>query len=266
MPSKYFLYIDILGFSDLVKSSPSQVDDLYQVIASLNVHEHSAFKAIIFSDTILVYNPQEPISASDTSYYVMFLCEFAKDLQHRLAGRDISFRALLTYGDFTHYTLNSIQCFFGQALIEAYNQEKKIQSVGLFIDHKCNAYNRYYQTLPFNDDFNFVFLTQAMQRLEREYADALPVEGWMLEQTDLLEFLVPEIIMVQSIYRNMRLYKDERVKDKYTNAWSYYKRCYPKTLAALENNDFDPNAISPSIDWQNIYNRFPEDYSYVLKS
>jgi len=266
MSSKYFLYIDILGFSDLVKSNSNKVDDLYQVIASLNVHDHSAFEAIIFSDTILIYNPQDPITPSDASYYVMFLCEFAQDLQHRLAGRDISFRALLTYGDFTHYTLNGIQCFFGQALIEAYHQEKRIQSVGLFIDHNCNKHNNYYQTLPFNDDFNFVFLTQALQRIEREYADALPVDGWMLEQTDPLEFLVSEIIMVQRIHSNMMIHEDERVREKYASAWGCYKQCYPKTLKILEDNNFNLSAISPSIDWKSICSRFPEDYSYILEN
>lgn len=34
---KYFLYIDILGFSELVKNGSNEIDELYEIIASLNV-------------------------------------------------------------------------------------------------------------------------------------------------------------------------------------------------------------------------------------
>lgn len=44
----FFLYLDILGFTDLVKEGSERIDDLYEVIASLNVHKHDAFKVIVF--------------------------------------------------------------------------------------------------------------------------------------------------------------------------------------------------------------------------
>ncbi|MDQ2730693.1 MAG: hypothetical protein M3Y56_03460 [Armatimonadota bacterium] len=263
---KYFLYIDILGFSDLVTSDPGRVHDLYQVVASLNVHRHYAFKAIVFSDTILIYNTTDPENSYDQNYLVMYLCEFAQDLQHRLAGRDISFRALLTYGDFTHYTLNGIPCFFGQALIDAHRLEKTIKSVGLFIDHSCNVYNSIFDTSPFNENLNFVFLTQSLKQLEEMYADAFPIDGWILEETDICWHLVPEVMMVQRIYENMKTHSCDKVRAKYASAWEFYRKRYPKTLSILEESKFDLNRISPSLDWKPICDSFPKDYSYILKN
>ena len=56
MTDRYLLYIDVLGFSALIDEGLGKINDLYEVIASLNVHRHDAFKVIVFSDTILVYN------------------------------------------------------------------------------------------------------------------------------------------------------------------------------------------------------------------
>ena len=54
MVQRLFLYIDILGFKDLVKSG-SRVEELYRRIDRLNVHTDRDFTCIVFSDTILVY-------------------------------------------------------------------------------------------------------------------------------------------------------------------------------------------------------------------
>ena len=56
MQKKYLLYIDILGFANLVSKKPKEVKKIYEVVNELNVHRQSEFKAIIFSDTILIYN------------------------------------------------------------------------------------------------------------------------------------------------------------------------------------------------------------------
>ena len=76
---KLLLYIDILGFSDLVKRGGA-VDDLYQTIDGLNVHQHQSFNTIVFSDTILVYNNVHPIDVSKYRIAVMYMCEFARKI------------------------------------------------------------------------------------------------------------------------------------------------------------------------------------------
>lgn len=139
--NRFFLYLDILGFTHPVKQGNGRViSDLYEVIASLNANNHDAFKVVVFSDTVVVYNVNGGDTSEDASYLIMFLCEFAQDLLHRLTNRDIYFRAVITYGDFTHYELNGIPCFFGNALIEAYNSEKELKAIGLFIHKKISQY------------------------------------------------------------------------------------------------------------------------------
>ncbi|MDQ7058867.1 MAG: hypothetical protein Q9N62_10800 [Ghiorsea sp.] len=125
MKNRLLLYIDILGFSELVSSSPDTIDDLYEVIASLNAHNHDAFKCVIFSDTILVYNIDGGNHPADISYLIMFICEFSKDLLHRLTNRNVVFRAVISSGYFRHYQLNDVPCFYGTALTKAYYSEKK---------------------------------------------------------------------------------------------------------------------------------------------
>ncbi len=75
MKERFLLYIDVLGFTDLVSQSNARIDDLYEVIASLHVHNHPSFKVIIFSDTILVYNVEGEDTRRDRTYLIMYLCE-----------------------------------------------------------------------------------------------------------------------------------------------------------------------------------------------
>src|ERR1700674_5321702 len=89
---RYFLYIDILGFADLVMSAPECVADLFEIISSLSVHEHQSFGTIVFSDTILVYPKSERgMGRRADAYFIMYLCEFAQDLMYRLRNKDIYF-------------------------------------------------------------------------------------------------------------------------------------------------------------------------------
>jgi hypothetical protein len=112
---RYFLYIDILGFADLVLKQPERVKDLYEIVSTLNAHRHQSFGTIVFSDTILVYPKIELNAGQQTdAYLVMYLCEFAQDLLYRLANRNIWFRAILTQGKFTHYLI------IDPALLECY--------------------------------------------------------------------------------------------------------------------------------------------------
>ena len=86
MKNKYLLYLDILGFSQLVEHSPKTIREIYKIIDSLNVHTHDVFHTIVFSDTILVYNKVAPGSRDDHEYLVMNSIEFAQDLLYRFIG------------------------------------------------------------------------------------------------------------------------------------------------------------------------------------
>src|ERR1039457_4901214 len=230
---RYLLYIDILGFSELVEKKTDHVLDLYEVIASLNVHRHQAFKTIIFSDTILVYNLDGGAAQDDRSYLVMFLCEFAQDLQYRLTERGIFFRAVLLRGEFHHYELNAVPCFFGRALIEAYRSEKQINAIGLFIDRSIEGDSDIFKTVPFNDKFSFVFITQQLHKVEYLNGGRFPLDAFELEQTDLIWALTPELLYLKYLYLAMRFHPDEKVRVKYANTWVIFQSQYPNTTRHL---------------------------------
>jgi hypothetical protein len=229
----------------------------------LNVHKHHAFNTIIFSDTILVYNAIDPRIEYDHSYLVMYLCEFAQDLMHRLVGRDIFFRALLMKGDFNHYKLNDIHCYFGQALIDAYRREKTIKSVGLFIDKSCLDKNRFFSTSQYDDQASFVFLTKNLGEVEYTYGGLLPLPDIIAIDTELYWFLGPELLMLQDVYNHSLSHPVDEVREKYSTAWQLYKRQYPKTLSILEKNGFDLTSINSNFDWSKLLLRYPEDYSWA---
>ena len=87
MRNRYLLYIDILGFSNFVRKRSLQVPRIYRIIENLNAHHHDAFRVIVFSDTVLIYNFLEPLTNEDKNYYVMFLIEFAQNLLYEFAGK-----------------------------------------------------------------------------------------------------------------------------------------------------------------------------------
>lgn len=184
MRNQYLLYIDILGFEEMVAKAPDRVDDVFRIIASLNAHRHPDFSTIVFSDTILVHSAAVPRSEHDHDYIVMYLCEFAQDLLRRLVGREIAFRAVITMGEFDHYLLNDVAYFYGQALLGAYKAEKKIKCTGLFIDGVCNRRNRIFPTASYDDDWHFVFLTQRLTELEDVYEGELPLDDRLVADTD----------------------------------------------------------------------------------
>ena len=265
---RYFLYIDVLGFSDLVKDRNRRaIDDLYEVIASLNANKHGAFRVVVFSDTVIVYNVMGDETPRDAEYLIMFLCEFVKDLIHRLTGRGIFFRALITFGDFVHYELNGIPCFYGNALVDAYNSEKELKAVGLFINKNISQFCSVFKYEEFNENFNFVYTTQALDELEEFGANGYPVPASLIEDTDAKWFIVPELDYVSDMYRgSVNISYPESVRAKYKASWEMYRIHYPKLTARLLATGQDITSVSPNVGWDEVLARFPEDCSYAINS
>ncbi|MDH4389191.1 MAG: hypothetical protein QE269_10765 [Fimbriimonas sp.] len=258
---KYLLYIDILGFSNLVDSDWKRVDDLFRVVAGLNAHDHTVFRTIVFSDTIVIYNDTELDSEDHHDYIVMFMCEFAKDLLYRLAGRNISFRAVLVKGPFTHYNIKSTSCFYGQALINAYRSEKELPYTGLFISREISRRDKIFSTRKVNEDFDFVYITQALQQVE--LLTPLPFPAELFEDLDYPFLVYPELLYWKTMRSDATTHSDERVRQKCANTTMLLEAEYPSLRQVLYDTDFDLSSISP-IDWDAVASRFPEDHSYVL--
>jgi hypothetical protein len=260
MINKYLLYIDILGFGELVEQDPKAIDEIYSIVDSLNVHRHDAFTTIVFSDTILVYNKNDPSQRYEHSYYVMFACEFAQDLLHRFVAKDRFFRAILTYGAFDHYRLENTECFYGPALVSSYKKEKMIQSHGLFIDNNCNRYNDVFNTAQYDTSLRFVYLTQALDRFSYFAQDGLPIDASLIDDTDEAYVLMPEIRHLQDIYWLMHKHPDPRVRVKHLAAWHFYRSKYQVIVDELERNKFRPESISPKYDWSRDIDLLLRDY------
>jgi len=268
LTNRYFLYLDILGFTELVRQqNGATINDLYEVVASLHANDHGSFKVVVFSDTIVVYNVEGGNSRRDASYLIMYLCEFVQDLMHRLTGRGIFFRAVITHGDFTHYELNGIPCFFGNALVDAHNSEKELKGIGLFIRKDICVNCDIFKYREFNENYNFVFVTQALDEIEDWGSDGYPIPSQLIEDTDAKWFIVPELDHISNMYlgANDATYS-ESIKVKYQASWDMYCKQYPKLTAQLMASNHNMTSISPSVKWQEVLDRHPENCSYAINT
>jgi hypothetical protein len=245
---RFLLYIDILNFSNLV-AQEGKVEEVYEMINRLNVHRHNVFNTIIFSDTILVYNRLQPRGLEEVRYIVMFLCEFAQDLFYRLIGRDIHFRAYITCGDFAHYPMENIKdVFYGGALVEAYQAEKRIQGTGLFMSNLVAPYSNIFKTSRFNRSCRFVYIMQTLQRYSAR-KQAYPLDPFILLGTDEVWLLAYDIRYLETIHRHKGdATLPPRVRKKYETTWRLLMKQHSGFMSRLEESGFDPKAIS-ACDW-----------------
>ncbi len=257
----YLLYIDVLGFADLVDQSPFRVDDLFEIVASLNVHTHRSFSTIVFSDTILVHNMVQPSNDDDHRYFVMYECEFYQDLINRLIGRGVWLRGVLTHGPFQHYELNSTPYFYGPALNRAYSVDKKLELTGLVMDDHCRAYSNIFSNIPLQQGWHYVFVTQGLDQFEHLCEGRIPVPRIVIE--DLGWQLGPELEMLAGHLMQSKTHPDIRARQKHMETLRLYRSRYPKTFATLEHLGFRMEAVSDCFEWRKVRERMREDYSWA---
>ncbi|ACV64405.1 conserved hypothetical protein [Desulfofarcimen acetoxidans DSM 771] len=258
MINKYLLYIDILGFSNLVKNDYTKIDKIYKLINSLNVHKHYAFNTIVFSDTILVYNSKEPRSEEEHKYLVMYAVEFAQDLWFRTVGKEIFFRGILRYGPFNHNKLSHIDAFYGDALIESYLKEKDLNCCGLFIDNSCIKYNDIFPTLKYDKNLNYVFYLQSLERLMLNTDGNLSTDPFFLNSTYDYWSILWDLRYLRDINNLMTNHPEPKVRSKYLITWHIYRARYRKILDLLEQADFNPLVICNEYDWSEMEESFSE--------
>jgi len=251
MNDRYLLYIDILGFSNLVTDNYTKVSTLFERINDLNVHRHNVFQTIVFSDTILIFNRDKALSNHGHEYLVMLACEFVQDLIFRSIDLEIPFRAILTYDEFHYKRLENIEAYYGAALLKAYFKEKQINAQGLFIDKKILKYNNIYKTLSFDKDFDFVFLTQNLDRL-LFYGGELPIDASFIEESVEFTGIDVELKMLKILKQNIKTQQDSRIRGKYLQTYELYRQRYGKLINKFEESDFDYRVISPDADWTEI--------------
>lgn len=257
MTDRLLLYIDLLGFSQIVQSDNDLLPDLFRILDQSNAHDHGSFSVIQFSDTLLVYNVPKMTNGHDHSYIAMYLCEFAQEIQYMLLGRDVYLRGLITYGQFddTGPTPNSdfkhVRAFWGQALIKAYRAESTIQAVGLFVDSTAKPHMNIFETHQYDNQNGIWFVDTATM-----------LRGKFLEGTDFsfakedITASGTECMLAYDLLYLKRLYKHghneklpPQVRTKYLTTWEFYRQKYVGLCRALEENDFNFNSVI-EIDWK----------------
>jgi hypothetical protein len=263
MEKKYLLYIDILGFSDIVKKDHMKVRRIFNIFDKLNLHKHHSFKVMIFSDTIIVFNSVDPLTDKHNEYIVMYMIEFVQDFLYRIIGKNIFFRAILIYDYFEYSRGDNFEGFFGNALIKSHNMEKNKKLglfYGLFIDKHCQKYNRIFHTRSYSNDLSFVYLTQSLDSLIDGYLGDIPMDRVVLESLDFSWNLAEDIKILNDIYKNMFRFKDKELKNKYQKAWEFYYVRYGYILDELKKNNFNLGVICPDFDWSKANKRILEGY------
>lgn len=250
---RLFLYIDILGFSKMI-SDHSKVERLFNIIDGAKLHTDSNYEAVVFSDTILVYNKYANLSYSAKVVEYMYLIELVQDLLFRLSGENIFFRAIITEGQFILSELKNIKAYYGNALVDCYNDEKKLNAIGLFADIRTRQYNEIYKHVPFTEKYDFVYLLQKIERFGTSI-ELFPIDANYVVETDLQYFVYPELIHLNEIYTNMHGDFDENTRLKYSNTWEMYASAFPAITSILVKESFDYRAIS-NVDWDNVKRSF----------
>lgn len=252
MEERLFLYIDILGFSELV-DNPDRVREVYELIDNLHVFEHAPyFKCIVFSDTILVYSDFDWRTSRDRSPSIMWMCEFAQDLFYRLIGKDIHFRAILTYGDFEHHKLGNIESFFGAALVRAYRDEKDLPCTGLFMDNRLVEYSNIFYTTPYSEKYHFVHIMQHLIRISHdiEYPGIdYPIPNDLILPMGTEWLHAYDLVYLANIYRHMNdTPLHPHIRAKYLGTWQMLRAKSAALLDAYERGGLDPRAVC-DLDW-----------------
>ncbi|MCH7472651.1 hypothetical protein IIA79_06845 [bacterium] len=120
---RFLLYVDILGFRDLVQSNETRA--VYMLLDQLLAQcEESkfllkGFRTLYFSDTVLIYKESREFLERE----LLDICFIASKLWCALAANNIPCRGALAYGDF-HAEMNSSGehiVFCGKALVEAHD-------------------------------------------------------------------------------------------------------------------------------------------------
>jgi hypothetical protein len=143
MGKKFILYFDILGFRELVKKG--NADTVYNTVNNTlqKIHEwggarwfdpdegKSDYSIVYFSDTII-------LSRKDMDYNIETLEQvttLSSIIFSALLADRIPIRGVISYNDFTNKvdSLNKHDIFFGNALIEAYDSEKKENWLGVTV-------------------------------------------------------------------------------------------------------------------------------------
>ena len=236
-----FLYIDILGFRELTLNESEKIPMIFSTIDKLKVHKHFAFKTIMFSDTILVFNEDKNRSSD---YYYTYLIEFTQQLFYNLSAINIYFRGIITTGNFYYEKLKNIESYYGQALIDCYDNEKGIKAIGLFVNDTTLNDVLIFDKSKFDNKFWFIFLCQSLSNLYKDTSGILPIDLNLLTDADAYYRIDEDLRFLREIEFLKKNHPIESVREKYENTYTQYKLFMPKFFDLFEKDGFLPSTLN----------------------
>lgn len=257
MTDRFLLYVDLLGFKDIVRTEKHIIPDLLRILDKSKSHNHGDFEGFLLSDTLLIYNK----SAADTdrwkSYCAMYLCEFAQDIQYMLLGHKTFFRGMITYGQFEdtgptpNMNYKHIRSLWGEALVKAYQTEKDIQAVGLFIDETVKPFMNIFETHLYDSQKDIWFVDTATMlrgKLFNSRDFTYAKEDAIASATENL--LAYDLVYLKQLFSNGHDQSlPPKVRNKYLTTWEFYRQKYKGLCAALEEADFRLEQVI-KLDWE----------------
>jgi hypothetical protein len=250
---RYLLYIDILGFKDLMNSKTGEVKilELHQALRLIQTTYDDFFNLyqfVFFSDTLLVFTKQLP----DDQYTFTHLCEVAKNLCFNFADQEVFFRAVLCKGKFSHSYISDQHFFYGESLITAYETEKRLSAHGLFIhnsvDLKTFPFKFEYHVEKYDNDNMFVILCKNICKHDSKVKPTKeeilsfvedPVDGIGTWQ---------EIKYLKKIKEVASTHSDPRVRAKHLLTYNFYQERFPNIVNIFETNEYDIGKIRTAFE------------------
>ena len=244
-----FIYIDILGFENLVRKNPTKVDNIFEIFDSLKVYKNFALQTVVFSDTILIFNKDESLS---TDYYCTYLVEYTQELFYRLSAINIYFKGILTFGEFNFSQMTNFQAYYGLAFIEAYKDEKTLEGFGLYVNKNLSNEIVVFDKIPFTEKYEFILLCQSLKNLYSTTKGVLPVTINILSETDDYYRIDEDLRFFREIEYLKQNHPVEEVKSKYQKVYDIYKTELPLFFKTFEQEGFLTFAINTNYTG-NIY-------------
>lgn len=256
-----FLYIDILGFENLVLTNPSKVNKIFKVLDRLKVHRHFALKTVVFSDTILVFNVDE---SHPNHYYCTYLVEYAQELFYKLSEINIYFKGILTLGEFNFSQMNNIQAYYGFALIDAYKDEKSLDGFGLYVNKKISDEVVIFEKAPFNEKYDFILLCQSVVNLYNTTNGILPVAVSLFTETDTFHRIDEDCRFFREIKYLKLNHPNEKVRGKYQKVYDIYRKRLELFFDFIEKDGFFVNVICPGymveLDYEDLISESESEF------
>ncbi len=238
----YVLWIDILGFTDLVKEKSSK--DILNIITRFlgcleGIGSGDTLTSIYFSDSAIVWQKSPSKKGED---FLRFSAASVLMCSNLLAN-EIPCRGAIAYGPFIveRDISDKYDIFFGEALIEAYKAEANENWLGVTV---CPSAAKYVESsiidkysgghfLKRNDETlllnPFLSIQRAYNSKPRE--DANSNLEWVKGPTNKL-FLLLELLAFKFIFKNAKEFANNRdfsgrVASKYHTTISFLREVLP---------------------------------------